>query len=117
MNCRKHTTLVAFAAVLFAAIAGFGQAKLDMTKPNRANVFLRFAKNGTVSSSCSATVGIIQQSVLQIEGVKNAKMDVKENGVQVTFDPSKTTPEKIVAAFNEENPDTLLQLSDTGRRK
>lgn len=115
MNWRKHTILPALAAILFTATAGFGQAKPDAPKPNRANVWLRFAKDGTVGGSCSEIVGDIQQSMLRIEGVKNVKVDAKE--VQVTFDPSETTPEKIVVSFNKDNPDTLLQLSDTKRRK
>ena len=117
MNWRKHTILATLAAMLFTAIAGFGQARPDTPKPDRANVLLHFAKDGTVGQSCSAIVGDIQQSMLRIEGVKNAKTDAKENGIRVTFDPSKTSTEKIVAAFNEENPDTLLQLSDTKTKK
>jgi hypothetical protein len=48
----------------------------------------------------------------QVEGVRNTKIDAKNNGLQVSYDPSKTTPQKIVAAFNKENPDTLLKSSE-----
>jgi hypothetical protein len=47
--------------------------------------------------------------MLQVEGVRNAKADAKNNGLQVSYDLSKTTPQKIVAAFNKENPDSLLK--------
>ena len=110
MNWRKHAMLAALGALLFAAPA-FGQAKSETAKQEGANVLLRFAKDGTVSAGCSQTLGIITQSMLQVEGVKNVKIDAKNNGVQVSYDPGKTTPQKIVAAFNKENPETLLQSS------
>jgi copper chaperone CopZ len=113
MNWRKQAILAALVAVLFTVAPAFGQAKSETTKQNGANVLLHFAKEGTVSASCSATLGIITQSMLQVEGVKNVKIDAKKNGVQVSYDPGKTTPQKIVAAFNKENPDTLLESSQT----
>ena len=112
MNWRKQAILAAFTALLFTA-PGFGQAKPDSTKQDRATVLLRFVQDGTVSRGCSQSLGIITQSMLQVEGVKNAKIDSKNNGMQVNYDPGKTNPEKIVAAFNKDNPDTPLQSSAT----
>jgi len=108
MDSRKHATVAALVALLFTA-AIFGQAKPETAKQDRANVLLRFEKEGTVSASCSQTLGIITQSMLEVEGVKNAKIDAKSNGVQVSYDPGRTTPQRIVTAFNKENPDTPLQ--------
>ena len=113
MNWRKHAILVAFVGLLLTGALTFAQAKSEGTKPERANVLLRFAKDGTLNTNCSETLGLITQSVLQVEGVKNVKLDAKNNGVQVSYDPGKTTPQKIVAAFNRENPDTVLAPSDT----
>jgi copper chaperone CopZ len=112
MNWRKQATLPALLALLFTA-AAFGQAKSETAKPDRASVWLQFEKEGTVSTSCSQTLGVITQTMLQIEGVKNVKTDAKSNRLQVSYDPAKITPKKIVRAFNKENPDTLLQLADT----
>jgi copper chaperone CopZ len=117
MNLRKKAILAAFVGLLFTTAPAFGQAKTEVAKQEGANVSLRFAKEGTVSASCSATLGIITQSVLQLEGVKNVKIDAKNNGVQVSYDPGKTTPQKIVDAFNKENPDILLQSSETRQSK
>ena len=50
--------LAALVAVLFTT-AVLGQAKSDTAKPDRANVLLRFEKEGTVSSNCSQTLGVI----------------------------------------------------------
>jgi Heavy-metal-associated domain len=110
MNSRKHTILATLAALLITAGPAFGQTTSETAKQDRANVLLRFEKEGTVSANCSQTLGLITQSMLQVEGVRNAKIDAKSNGVQVSYDPSKTTPQKIVAAFNKENPDTLLKI-------
>jgi copper chaperone CopZ len=117
MNWRKHAILAALVALQFTAAPAFGQAKSEAAKQEGANVLLRFAKDGTVSASCSETIGLITQSMLQLEGVKNVRIDAKNNGVQVSYDPGKTTPQKIVAAFNKENPDTLLQSSGAKEAK
>ena len=116
MNSKKRAMLAGLVALLFTA-AALGQAKSDAVKPDRANVLLRFEKEGTVNSNCSQTLGVITQSILEVEGVKNAKIDGKNNGVQVSYDPGKTTPQKIVTAFNKENPDTPLQSSGTKESK
>ena len=112
MNWKKHAILAVLVGMLVTVAPTFGQSKPEGVKPDHGNVLLRFTKDGTVSASCSQTIGLITQSMLQVEGVKNVKMDPKNNGVQVSYDPRKTSPEKIVVAFNKENPDTLLELSD-----
>jgi len=116
MDPIKRAMLAALVALLFTA-AAFGQAKPETPKQDRANVLLRFEKDGTVSANCSQTLGVITQSMLEVEGVKNAKIDGKTNGVQVSYDPGKTTPQKIVTAFNKENPDTPLQGSGAREAK
>ena len=113
MNWKKHAVLAALVGLLFAVAPAFGQSKSEGAKPERGNALLRFTKDGTVSASCSQIIGLITQSMLQVEGVTNVKIDPKNNGIQVSYDPRKTSPEKIVVAFNKENPDTLLELSDT----
>jgi copper chaperone CopZ len=108
----KHVILAAFSALLLTAMPGFSQVKSSATQHDRANVLLQFAKDGTVGASCSEELGLITQTLLQVDGVENVKVDAKNNGVQVSYDPRKTTPEKIVVAFNKENPDTPLQSSN-----
>ena len=117
MNRTKYAIVAAFIALLIAAGSAWGKAKSETTKPDRASVLLRFERDAAISASCSQTVGVITQTMLQVEGVKNAKIDAKNNGVQVSYDPKQTTPQKIVAAFNKESPETLLQLADAKRGK
>jgi copper chaperone CopZ len=45
----------------------------------------------------------MQQLLLKLDGVTTAKVDYKTGEAQVEFDAKKTTPEKIVAAFNQAN--------------
>jgi hypothetical protein len=117
MNWRKQAVLAALFALSFTAAPTFGQAKSEAAKQEGGDVLLRFAKEGTVNASCSQTIGMITQSMLQLEGVKNVKIDAKNNGVQVSYDPGKTSPQKIAIAFNKENPDTLLQSPETKQGK
>ena len=117
MDSRKNAILAAIAALIFSTASAFGQAKSETTKQDRANVFLRFDKEQAISANCSQILGLITQSMLQVEGVRNAKIDAKNNGLQVSYDPGKTTPQKIVVAFNKENPDTLLKSSEAKEPK
>src|SRR5215471_16972977 len=117
MDSRKNAILAAIAALIFTTASAFGQAKSETTKQDRANVFLRFDKEQAISANCSQILGLITQSMLQVEGVRNVKIDAKNNGLQVSYDPSKTTPQKIVAAFNKENPDSQLKSSEAKEAK
>jgi hypothetical protein len=117
MNIGKHAILAALAAVILTAASAFGQAKSATTEQDRATVFLRFEKEAAISANCSQILGLITQSMLQVEGVRNAKIDAKNNGLQVSYDPGKTTPEKIVAAFNKENPDGTLRPPEAKEAK
>jgi hypothetical protein len=117
MNRMKYAIVAVFIALLTTAGSAWGQAKSETTKPDRASVLLRFERDAAISASCSQTVGVITQSLLQVEGVKNAKIDAKNNGFQVSYDAGQTTPRKIIVAFNKENPDTLLRLADAKQAK
>ena len=117
MSYRKQVMLAVLVGVLLTAASALGQAKWESEKQDRATVLLRFAKDRTVSANCSQTLGMITQSMLQVEGVKNAKIDAKNNGVQVSYDPGKTGPQKIVAEFNRDNPDTPLGLLNAKQDK
>ncbi len=69
-------------------------------------VILRFAQKGI---DCK-TVGMVEQGLIRVEGVKNARVDDKNYGVMVAYDPTKTDPEKILAAFKKDHPEIPLEL-------
>jgi len=54
--------------------------------------------------SCDGCAGLVEKGLLKLDGVKSAKVDFKTASVQVEYDAKKTTPEKVVAAFNQANP-------------
>ncbi len=72
-------------------------------------VILRFAQKGI---DCK-TAGMVEQGLIRVEGVKNARVDDKNYGVIVAYDPTKTDPEKILAAFKKDNPEIPLELPDS----
>lgn len=53
--------------------------------------------------TCGGCSGMVEKSLLKLEGVTTAKVDYKTGEAQVEFDSKKTTPEKIVTAFNQVN--------------
>jgi copper chaperone CopZ len=53
--------------------------------------------HGMVCSMCAQGV---QQRLMKLEGVKSASADYKSGDVRVQYDPGKTSPEKIIKAFN-----------------
>ena len=59
--------------------------------------------------TCGGCAGMVEKGLLKVEGVKTAKVDFKTGEAQVGFDKTKTTPEKIVAAFNQANDGFRVQ--------
>lgn len=45
--------------------------------------------------ACSACAKTVEQSALKLDGVKAAKVSQPEGTADITYDPSKTTPEAI----------------------
>ncbi len=109
-NVRKY---IALAVAVFFVAALPAVAQMSAQSPESAKVLLRFAKEG-IDCGCSQTVGIVEQSLMRLDGVKNARVDAKNYGVNVSYDPNKTTPEKILASFNKLNPEFALAVPQTG---
>jgi copper chaperone CopZ len=57
----------------------------------------------------------MQQLLLKLDGVTTAKVDYKTGEAQVEFDAKKTTPEKIVGAFNQANSGFRVKQSKPNR--
>ena len=64
--------------------------------------------------TCGGCAGMVEKSLVKLEGVKTAKVDFKTGEAQVEFDSKKTTPEKIVAAFNQANSGFRVEQSKPG---
>jgi len=79
----------------FAAMPALAQTR----RAESSKVFVTFVKTG-LDLGCSDTVGLVEQSLMRLEGVKNARVDPKNYGVNVSYDAKKTAPDEIIAAFN-----------------
>jgi len=64
--------------------------------------------------SCEGCAGMVEKSLLKLEGVTTAKVAYKTGEAQVEFDSKKTTPDKIVAAFNQANSGFRVEQSKSG---
>ncbi len=62
--------------------------------------------------TCGGCAGMVEKGLLKLDGVKTAKVDFKTGGVQLVYDSKKTTPEKIVTAFNQANPGFRAEQSE-----
>lgn len=51
--------------------------------------------------TCGGCAEAVKARLLKLEGVKSATVDHTTGEARVEYDAKKTTPEKIVAAFNE----------------
>ena len=58
---------------------------------------------------------MVEKSLLKLDGVTTAQVDYKTAGAQIEFDSKKTTPEKIVAAFNHVNSGFRVEQSKASR--
>ena len=66
--------------------------------------------------TCCGCAGIVEKGLLKLDGVKTATVDYKTGEAQVQFDSKKTTPEKIVAAFNQANSGFRVEQSKPGAK-
>ncbi len=64
--------------------------------------------------TCGGCAGMVEKSLLKLNGVATAKVDYKTGEAQVQFDSMKTTPEKIVSAFNQANSGFRVAQSKPG---
>jgi copper chaperone CopZ len=50
---------------------------------------------------CQGCAEGVRAALLKLPGVKAAEVDYERGTARVEFDPARTSPEKIVAAFND----------------
>ena len=112
---KKHLVL-SLAGLMSVAGLALGQQK---KQPGLATAQLQLAQcalkvSGMKCGGCAETV---KQGLLRVHGVKAAKVDFKTSNVEVEYDSRKTTPEKIVGAFNQSNPGYRAELTRPQPRK
>ena len=109
---KKLILSVLGALLLVAANPALSQEKGEDTKQTSASTALQLTQCAfkVGGMTCGGCAGMVEQGLLKVEGVKEAKVDWKSGDVKVKYDPKKTEPEKIVSAFNKDNPGFRAEL-------
>ncbi len=87
-------------AIMLAAGAGFASQQ-KQSEPASTKLQITQCALKVSGMTCGGCAGTVKEKLLKLEGVKAAAVDYKTGDVQVEYDAKKTTPEKIVTAFNE----------------
>lgn len=96
----KRTLLSTTLAVLFVAAVGLAAEKTPSSE--EAKLQLTQCDLKVSGMSCGGCATAAEAKLARIPGVKSAEVDFDRAEAKVQFDPKVTTPEKIVAAFNED---------------
>ncbi|MBI1749507.1 MAG: heavy-metal-associated domain-containing protein [Acidobacteria bacterium] len=98
---RKPAVITAALLIAVSPAVGEQGKKADPAAPAAATLQLTQCALKVGGMTCSACEENVQKGLLKVDGVKSAKADAKTGEVVVKYDSKKTTPEKIVAAFNQ----------------
>lgn len=101
---RLNTLLFAGLFALLMPAAAFGQEPSKATTSRTAKLQITQCALKVSGMVCSGCADLVEKGLANLDGVKTAKVDFKTGEVKVGYDPKKTTPEKIVTAFNRGNP-------------
>jgi len=110
-------TKIAFLCGLLAAMvpsAALSQESSKTATPGTANLQVTRCALKVNGMICGGCAGMVEKRLLKLEGVRAAKVEFKTGEAQVEFDPKKTTPEKIVAAFNQANSGFRVEKTKSG---
>ncbi len=102
-NMKTKTILFSGLLAILASLSGFSQEPSKTGQSGTAKLQVTQCALKVSGMTCGGCAGMVEKSLLKLEGVTTAKVDYKTGEAQVEFDGKKTTPEKIVAAFNQAN--------------
>ncbi len=100
MNTKPAVIAAALLIAVSPAVSEQGK-KAETAAPATATLKLTQCALKVDGMTCSACEGNVQKGLLKVDGVKSARADAKTGEVVVKYDSKQTTPEKIVAAFNQ----------------
>ncbi|MBI4189659.1 MAG: heavy-metal-associated domain-containing protein, partial [Betaproteobacteria bacterium] len=95
----KRNLFVPTLAVLF--LAGIGMATEKKQSGGEAKLQLTQCDLKVSGMTCGGCARSAEARLAKIPGVKSATVNLDSAEAKVDFDSTATTPEKIVAAFNE----------------
>lgn len=99
--------MIAFIATVAMSTAAFAQTEKDAPKEGPQTVKI---KTSAVCDMCKET---IEKAMAYEKGVKEATLDVDSKMLTVTYDPKKTTLEKIKIAITKAGYDADEMTADT----
>jgi Cu+-exporting ATPase len=97
-------------AIMLAAGASFASQE-KQSEPASTKLQITQCALKVSGMTCGGCAEIVMQRLVKLEGVKAATVDYKSGDVQVEYDAKKTTPEKIVNAFNDGSGGFKAQLA------
>ena len=100
-NMKTKTILFSGLLAILAPLSGFSQEPSKTGQSGTAKLQVTQCALKVSGMTCGGCAGMVEKSLLKLDGVTAAKVDYKTGEAQVEFDSKKTTPEKIVAAFNQ----------------
>ncbi|MHB8502020.1 MAG: heavy-metal-associated domain-containing protein [Candidatus Acidiferrales bacterium] len=112
----RNTKAILFCGMLaiLVPMAVFSQEPSRTTQAGTAKLQVTQCALKVSGMTCGGCAGMVEKSMLKVEGVTTAKVDYKTGKAQVQFDSQRTTPEKIVAAFNQANSGFRVEQSKSG---
>jgi copper chaperone CopZ len=114
-NANTKTILFSALLAILAPLTGFSQEPSKTAQSGTAKLQVTQCALKVSGMTCGGCAGMVEKSLLKLEGVTTAKVDYKTGEAQVEFDAKKTAPEKIVAAFNQANSGFRVEQSKPNR--
>jgi copper chaperone CopZ len=114
-NANTKTILFSALLAILAPLTGFSQEPSKTAQSGTAKLQVTQCALKVRGMTCGGCAGMVEKSLLKLEGVTTAKVDYKTGEAQVEFDAKKTAPEKIVAAFNQANSGFRVEQSKPNR--
>jgi copper chaperone CopZ len=105
------TLLFGVLLAILAPLSGFSQVPSRTAQSGTAKLQVTQCALKVSGMTCGGCAGMVEKSLLKLEGVTTAKVDYKTGDAQVQFDSKKTTPKKIVTAFNQANSGFRVERS------
>ncbi len=114
-NTKPKTILFSGLLAILAPLTGFSQEVSKTAQSGAAKLQVTQCALKVSGMTCGGCAGMVEKSLLKLEGVTTAKVDYKTGEAQVEFDAKKTTPKKIVAAFNQAHSGFRVEQSKPNR--
>lgn len=99
---KRNLILVVTAWMLVAAsVAGQQKKQTDSDAQAIAKLQVTQCALKVSGMTCGGCAGAVKQALLKLDGVKAVTVDYQTGAANVEYDSKKTSPENIVAAFNQ----------------